>query len=132
MSWRDAPLYIEVHDLAREVLGRAPAWTAAGHALVATAAGGAALDLLAAVAQALTFPDTRPTHLVAADQALVRLRAILRVAQELDLLGAGAARALHGRTLLAGRMIGGWRKRVAGDPSIQLPPGRGPPSATGA
>lgn len=119
MSWRDAPLYIEAHDVARWVSERALGFPAAaapvGGRLVQTAG-----DLLDAVALALTFPDTRGGHLRAADEAIACLRVQLRLARDLGLVSAGGVRHVAARLAVAGRMIGGWRKRVH-DPPTQDP-----------
>lgn len=132
MSWRDAPLYVEAHDLARELFQRAPAWQAAGQHTLTTQTTEATARVLGAVALALTFPETRAHDLAEADRALVHLRCLLRLAQELGLLSAGAHRLLAGKSLAAGRMIGGWRKRVARTNLSPLDPGCGPPPAAGA
>lgn len=64
------------------------------------------------VSLALTFPASRSRHLEAADEAVVRLRELLRLAQELGLISPGGLRYASGRLLVIGRMIGGWRKRT--------------------
>ena len=107
MSWRDAPLYVEAADLARYVMERASAWTGASAAALGAAVTDAAMSLVEAVALALTFPDTRAAHLVDADEAVVRLRERLRLAQTLGLLSPGALRHAAGRLQVIGRMIGG-------------------------
>ena len=111
MSWRDAPLYVEASDLARYVLDRAAGWTDAAGPLLAPAVTEAALALVDGVALALTFPETRPTHLDEADRAVVRLRERLRLACALGLLSGGALRHTAGRLTVIGRNIGGWRRR---------------------
>jgi hypothetical protein len=114
MSWRDAPLYVHAHDLARWVLERTGGWgepEAAGGPLQLQVAA-AACDLLTGASLALTFPATRPRHLEQADEAIVRLRVLLRLARDLGLLSAGGTRYATGRLSEIGRMIGGWRKRV--------------------
>lgn len=112
MSWRRAPLYVESHDLARWVLERASRWQGGrGHPL-APPATAAACELVGQVSLALTFPATRPAHLEAADHSIVRLRTLLRLARDLGLVSSGGLRYASGRLQAAGRMIGGWRKRV--------------------
>ncbi len=109
MSWRDAPLYVESHDLAL---------------LVAIAADGTGdgtllrcrertLDLLEAVSLALSFPADRAAHLRRADEAAASLRVVLRVAQDAGALSGGRQREAARRLRVIGRMLGGWRKRVA-------------------
>lgn len=112
MSWRDAPLYVHAHELARDVLPRVETWTGRGGGTLASGVGEAAQALLVAVSLALTFPAERTVHLRAADAEVVRLRVSLRLASDLGLLSAGAARSLHLRLDAIGRMVGGWRKRV--------------------
>lgn len=136
MSWRDAPLYVEAHDLARWLLERTRSWPSPGGEQLARAVGEAALELLTTVALALTFPATRGEHLEAADHAVVRLRAALRLSCELGLLSPGGLRFACGRLQAVGRMIGGWRKRLrpTAPPGGQRLPGgleegNGPPAA---
>lgn len=137
MSWRDAPLYVEAHDLARWLLERAATWE---DGEPAHRVAGSACDLLEAVALALTFPARRAEHLEAADGAIVRLRCQLRLARELGLLSPGGQRFAAGRLLAIGRMVGGWRKRVdkterqaqGRAPRPRRNPGDGPQAAAGA
>ncbi|MCB9765615.1 MAG: four helix bundle protein [Alphaproteobacteria bacterium] len=109
MSWRDAPLYVRCHDLARWLLERcaAPAMPAAPGDVLA----GDVQVLLSAVSLALTFPAERAEHLARADRAAVRLRVTLRLARDLGGLSAGAHRYAAGELDQIGRMLGGWRKR---------------------
>ena len=113
MSWRDAPLYVEVHDLAVWTLDRAGAWKDRQGPALADRVAGVVCDLVTSVALALTFPATRYRHLEAADEAIVRLRTLLRLAQALGLLSPKGLRFAAGRLQAAGRMLGGWRKRQA-------------------
>ena len=112
MSWRDAPLYVESHDLARWLLERTSTWS--NSSVLGRRIGRTACELVESVALALTFPTRRAGHLEAADGALVRLRCLLRLAQESGQLSAGGLRYAAGRLQAAGRMVGGWRKRVDG------------------
>lgn len=121
MSWRDAPLYVHAHDLARDLLPRTEAWSQRGGAALGGLVGTSALELLTLVALALTFPEERANRLRLADDEVARLRVMLRLASDLGLLSAGAARLLHARLDDIGRMIGGWRKRV--EHSARDPPG---------
>ncbi len=109
MSWRDAPLYVEAFDLTRWVAERAEAWP---HQPLARLATGSACDLACAVSLALTFPDKRWRHLELADESIVRLRTLLRLARGLGCLSAGGLRYAAGRLSAIGRMVGGWRKRL--------------------
>ncbi len=111
MSWRDAPLYVEAHDLAAWVLERTGGWRVEAAAL-AGATSAAACDLVTATSLALTFPDRRAVHLEQADESIVRLRTLLRLARRLGWLSAGGLRFAAGRLRAIGRMVGGWRKRV--------------------
>jgi hypothetical protein len=134
MSWRDAPLYVEAHDLAVASIGRATTWSAARGTLLAPVLVRAAGDLLDEVSLALTFPQTRAAHLERADHAVVRLRGALRLARDLGLLSPGALRQADERLGAIGRMIGGWRRRpaardLAPEASDYVHSGKGPPAA---
>ncbi len=122
MSWRDAPLYVEAHDLARWTVERTNRWASREDRHLAPLVAAGACDLLTAVSLALTFPATRAIHLEEADHGIVRLRVLLRVARGLGLLSAGGLRFASGRLSAMGRMVGGWRKRVD---SARSPPPRG-------
>jgi len=137
MSWREAPLYVESHDLALWVLERSRAWPEPGP--LGTQIAVAACDLVVEVSLALTFRVGRVEHLRHADEAIVRLRTLLRLARDLGLVSPRGLRFATGRLRAIGRMLGGWRKRVdrrgfgdeqrvIGDDDFQ---GVGPP-ATGA
>ncbi|HEY2294032.1 MAG TPA: helix-turn-helix domain-containing protein [Thermoanaerobaculia bacterium] len=85
------------------------------------------------------FPSGRARDLAEADRAMVRLRVLLRVAQDLGLLSPAGLRFACGRLQTAGRMVGGWRKRVEGvqsrageDPAGVQISGDGSPAAAGA
>lgn len=123
MSWRDAPLYVEAHDLARWAEERS-----SGHSSDSLGAAASNLrDLLCAVSLALTFPVSRDRHLEAADEAVVRARVMLRLARDVGAMSAGGHRHASGRLLVIGRMIGGWRKRRARGPRSNS--GSSPPAA---
>lgn len=111
MSWRAAPLYVVCHDVATWTLGRTGRWPERGRS-VGLAVDAAVLELLEQVALALTFPATRQQHLRQADEALARLRVVLRLARDLDLLSPSGLRHVSSDLRTAGRMLGGWRKRV--------------------
>lgn len=111
MSWRNAPLYIEAHDIAVDVTARV-AKLPDRHRVLGERMAGAALDLLEGVSIALTFPGVRPAALRRADEAIVRLRVSLRVAREHGLISPGAVRHVARRLRAAGRMLGGWRRRI--------------------
>lgn len=112
MSWRDAPLYVQAHDLTRWVLERAGSWKERGGEPLAGPVAEAVCELLGSLSLALTFPETRADHLQKADEALVRLRVLLRVARDLTLISPGGLRYAEGQLLAIGRMLGGWRKRT--------------------
>ncbi len=113
MSWRDAPLYVEANDLACWVVARANTWTKIDHRHLALLVTRGACELVSEVALALTFPDTRSEHLQRADHEIVRLRMLLRLACQLKQLRPGGLRFAAERLEVIGRMVGGWRKRVA-------------------
>ena len=116
MSWRDAPVYVEAHDLARWITERALCWDAAARGALGDRLCHAATDLLTSVSLSLTFPDRRADTLRDADEATQELRALMRLARELGLVSPGGQRFVAGRLLIIGRMLGGWRKRVARHP----------------
>ncbi len=109
MGWRDARRYVEAFDLSVWVAERANAWQ---HAAVGRLATDTAIELVSSVSLALTFPDGRDRHLAAADEGVVRLRTVLRVAESLKLLSKGGLRYAAARLAAIGRMVGGWRKRL--------------------
>ncbi len=109
MSWRDAPLYIEAFDLSCWVVDRAGSWK---HEPLARRASDAAIELVSAVSLALTFPATREHHLALSDEGVVRLRTVLRIAENLGLVSRGGLRDAAERLRKIGRMVGGWRKRI--------------------
>jgi hypothetical protein len=105
VSWRDAPLYVEVHDLARWTLGQTGSWSDRGARLLAAQVTAAVCDLLAAVSLTLTFPDTRAVDLATADRAVVRLRVLLRLGRDLGLLSPGGLRFAAGRLEAVGTRL---------------------------
>ncbi len=107
MSWRDAPPYVETFDIAAWLLPRSDAWQEG----LRWPTQRATTDLVCAVGRALTFVDSRQAHLEAADSAAQDLRILLRLARELGALDARRHRYISGRLNVAGRMLGGWRKR---------------------
>ena len=121
MSWRDAPLYIHATDLAQWCVQRASGWSGPLGDRLGRDLHAAALELVDQVALALTFPSDRAAHLAAADATVVRLRERLRLAQCVGLLSADQHRFACERLAEAGRMIGGWRKRL--DRRAREPPG---------
>ncbi len=132
MSWRDAPLYIESHDLAVWVLGRCAGWSEPGLADLRSETSRSAIRLVEDVALALTFPAGRSRHLERADQGIVRLRIALRLARDLGALEDRQLRHASKQLRSAGRMLGGWRKRIDKDPPAPSPgpePGGAPPAA---
>jgi hypothetical protein len=131
MSWRDAPLHAESQDLAVWVLQRVAAWPAAGQPVLAARCARLAVRLVEHVSLALSFPQERPRHLARADRCVARLREVLRLAVATGQLSAGGHRFAAGRLLGIGRMIGGWRKRVAGPSGRAAASGDGPLAARG-
>ncbi len=89
MSWRDAPLYVRSHDLARDLLLRTEAGPCATlrHRLAAEAQ-----ELLCEVSLGLTFVDTRRLHQAAADRAVARLKVLVRLGRDVGALTERGAR----------------------------------------
>ncbi len=112
MSWRDAPLYVEAHDLASWILPRVAAWPRPAGRYLAGRVAAAAFNLVAEISLALTFPKSRASHLEQADEAIVVLRTGLRLARGLNLLSSRRLRFACERLRIIGRMVGGWRKRL--------------------
>lgn len=110
MSWQDAPLYVRSLDLCRDLLPRTSGWAASQSHLAASVSNNA-LGLLDSISLALAFPEHRALHQQVADEHLLCLRVQLRLAEDLAVLGEGAAVALHSELTQIGRMLGGWRKR---------------------
>ena len=110
MSWRDAPLYVEAYDLARWLLKHTENWPA--ESTMRARLSHAGCELVEAVSLALTFPRQRSDHLLRADASIVRVRILLRLACDLELLSRRGVRFACGRLRLIGRMVGGWSKRV--------------------
>ena len=123
MSWRDAPLYVHAHDLAAQVVARVTAMPEPERQVLGQGVADIAQELLDQGSVALTFPDGRASSLAQADAALVRLRVRLRLCLEAGLTSSGWHRQATERISLIGRMLGGWRKRVAAHPPT------GPPDA---
>lgn len=127
-EWREAPLYVDVHAIAVYLTHKATDLpTGSGVPARLTTA---ALDLLDSVALGLTFPDHRLAHLRRADEAVVRLRMALRVAQDIGLLSPANVRFVSGRLVAAGRQLGGWRKRTVRRAAGRETGGGGPAPAT--
>ncbi len=111
MSWRDAPLWLEAHDLARWIIERVDSWSEERASHLGPLLTQGACELVEATALVLTFPKTRGSDLRAADRAIVRLRSRLRLAKELALISPGGLRFAEGRLRAIGKMVGGWQKR---------------------
>lgn len=108
MSKKDAPLYVRAHDLAcdlhrRFVDGPQPALR---HRLLVESQ-----ELLCQVSLALAFIEGRAERQAAADHAVTRLKVLVRVARDVELISEGAARHVGDELVEIGRMIGGWRRR---------------------
>ncbi len=109
MSWRDAPLYVEAFDLSGWVIERAQSWELEP---LARRAIDEAVELVSSVSLALTFPAARERHLIEAEEGIVRLRTVLRIAEGVGVLSSRRVRFAAERLSAIGRMVGGWRKRV--------------------
>ena len=109
MSWRDAPLYVEAFDLSGWVIERARTWELEP---LGRRAIEESVELVSSVSLALTFPSARRRHLARTDEGIVRLRTVLRIAENAGLLSRRRLRFAAERLGVIGRMVGGWRKRV--------------------
>ncbi|MCK6528242.1 hypothetical protein L6R50_12030 [Myxococcota bacterium] len=105
---KEAPLYNDAIQLARWICANLRADAPVGRRV-----HHAALDLVEHVTLALHGLD-REVEVDLADRAAARLRALLRLAFELDLLV--EAGLLHAAAMLdrIGRQIGGWRRHLDG------------------
>lgn len=109
----DAMLYGRCDAFARWLLARVRGWPDNAARLLGEPIFAEARALLAAVSLALTFKSERPRHLRAADEALARLRAMVRLTEVHPPLMDDIARAEAAEQLTAiGRILGGWRKRL--------------------
>ena len=111
MSRKEAPIYIEAHDLTRWVVEKAATWPAP--ALLAPQVTQASTELLSSVSQALTFTRNRRDHLNRADEAIVKLRVLLRVARDMGQISPSAHRFACSRLSAIGSMLGGWLRRLS-------------------
>ena len=131
--WSHAPLYVRAFDLARWFSSRQEDRVGAPFADLAARMAAEAQELLVGVGLALTFPATRSRSLERADEAVVRIRLLTRLARELGALSAAQARFVSDELDTVGRMIGGWR-RAKRRRQTSEPTGTGveAPRATGA
>lgn len=107
----DAPLYVRSHDLARWIHERILGWDEDLRATLGLPLAKESRGLVLSVCLALTFIRARPQQAWEADQAVARLRELLRLARDLGALPASSHRYAQGELLQIGRMVGGWRKR---------------------
>lgn len=116
MSWRDAPLYIRAHDLARDLLPRLEGDT---HPSLRHRMAADVQELLCEISLALSFVQGRHAHQRAADHAITRLKVLVRLARDLEVLDARAGRHVGTTLVKLGRMIGGWRRRHSAPPPAE-------------
>ena len=131
MSWRDAPLYVRVADLAQDLARRVDARPEDPYPHLRSQISDEALGLLRAVTLALSFPSSRASALEQADHRAASLRVLVVLGAELGVLSHGGARRAGEELAEIGRMIGGWRRRKPG-PTITVEPvssGAEPPPA---
>ena len=111
------PLYVQSHDLTRWILERVLDWPANVRSVIGDPLAQEARRLVQSISLGLTFIHQRPEHVRAADESIVRLRELLRLARDLGFLPASSHRYAQGELLEIGRMVGGWRKRWRGSAS---------------
>jgi hypothetical protein len=107
MIWQRAPLYVEAHDLAVWLTQRFDESRATELDRDVAATG---REIVYQVARALAFPGVREVALVAADESVLRLRILLRLACEGAHLSPRQHRFAASRLERIGRMLGGWRR----------------------
>lgn len=112
MTPATAPIYVRAFDLATWVLGHTENWSASTDPLLRIRLRAAAVDLLDAVACALTFPSSRARDRDRADRLVVRIRILLRLAHVRSRLSARQLRFAAGELEVIGRMIGGWQRKA--------------------
>ena len=117
MSWRDAPLYVRVHDLCRDLLVRVESGPSAPHSVLRERIACDALGLLTSVSCALAFPEGRASQQALADEHTNNLKVLLRLARDLGVLPERGFRHVSTELVEIGRMIGGWRRRRPGPPT---------------
>ncbi len=110
MSWRRAPLYVQAHDLCHWLLERLASRATRDVAGLGVRLAHDAHAIVSEVALALTFPVDRAAHQAAADDAIVRLRVTLRLAEAIGLLTPRHVRHVAAELSSIGRMLGGWRR----------------------
>ena len=110
MSWQRAPLYVRAHDLARWLMERAAGWRNPPERDLGRALNAQGLELSSSISLALTFPATRADHQERADESVVRIRSILRLARDLGVLSPRQLRYAGAELDAIGRMLGGWRR----------------------
>lgn len=109
----DAMLQDRCEDFARWLLTRVRAWPDNAARLLGEPLFAEARALLGATSLALAFRAERAAHLRAADEALGRLRALLRLAEtDPPLLDPTAVAEAAEQLTAIGRILGGWRKRL--------------------
>ena len=121
MTIAEAPLYVRAHDLAVWLDRGTAAWPSPVGDL-ALAVRAAARRLACESALSLTFRDRRIAHLDEADEAIVRLREMLRIAVDLEIMDRKRLRHPAAELADIGRIIGGWRKRLKRRPEADVPP----------
>lgn len=111
MSQEHAPLYVRAHDVAVVMHALGGRWTTVAERCLGRALLRETHSLLTGVALGLSFPRERAAHQRQADEAIERLRVLLRVAEAGGLVRPGAARHIQDELVDMGKMMGGWRKR---------------------
>lgn len=125
-AMHNAPAYLVAHDLA--------VWLAARRSETSTDPWQSSLlqhaaELVSSIALALTFPARRAQHLEAADEAIVRIRILLRLLRARHELSADGLRFAASQLALLGRMLGGWQKARSRRTTTRSKPGGGSPAA---
>jgi hypothetical protein len=107
----DAKVYVRGHDLACWLLREVEGWDPVPRTLLGEPLVAEARRLVLSTCVALTFMEVRAEQAWEADQAVVRLRELLRLAAAHGSLAPSSHRYAQGELLEIGRMVGGWRKR---------------------
>ncbi len=112
MIWRDAPLYVDAYDLSLALLRLSSKLPSRAFDLLGEDLADESKQLLYQVSLALSAPEQRVAAVEAADQSLLRLRLLLRLAEDLTWISASQVLVFQEKISGMGKMLGGWKKRL--------------------
>jgi len=112
MAMNESPLFSRAYDLLREACKQSERMPRSRRAVLGRRMEEAAFDVHEAITGATQAKDPLESLRVA-DLALARWRICLRLGVDLALFTEGRATELMTLTAEAGRLLGGWRKKLA-------------------